>query len=133
MVFVILMKLAFFDPVKNTILKREDKIKDDLEKSQAAVAEVVSTSTESNPADILRTAKLEAQDIINAAVSQTNKERQAMVIEELKETKEQTQASMISLEKEQREILANLDAYVADLSKEAVDKLLAEIGAHATA
>ena len=133
MVFVILMKLAFFDPVKNTILKREDKIKDDLEKSQAAVAEVVSTSTESNPADILRTAKLEAQDIINAAVAQTNKEKQLMVIEELKETKEQTQASMISLEKEQREILANLDAYVADLSKEAVDKLLAEIGAHATA
>ena len=127
------MKLAFFDPVKNTILKREDKIKDDLEKSQAAVAEVASTSTESNPADILRTAKLEAQDIINEAVSQTNKEKQLMVIEELKETKEQTQASMISLEKEQREILANLDAYVADLSKEAVDKLLAEIGAHATA
>ena len=132
--FLIAMKLAFFDQVKNIIHAREEKIKLDLAESKKALSqfEASENSTE-NPTLILKESRLKAQEIISEAMSSSNTERQNMINRELKDIKANAEASVLKLEKEQRETLRNLDTHVAELTKEAVDKLMSEFGAHATA
>lgn len=131
--FLIVMKLAFFDPIKNIIQDREKAIEADLAESKAALEQVGKSAEKENPANIIRKSKLEAQEIIGKAVSESNKERQEMVNRELKDIQANAENGVIQLEKEKRAILTNLDSYVSELSKEALDKLMSELDAHATA
>ena len=133
LLFVVVMKLAFFDPVKKIILKRESSIEENLAESKEALSKIDSSTEDENPVDIIRKSKLEAQEIVNQAITESNKERQEMVNRELNDIRANAQNSIIELEKEQRDILGNLDSHVKELSKEALDKLLAELDAHATA
>lgn len=131
--FLIVMKLAFFDPVKNIIQAREAAIAADLAESKAALSKVGESSEKENPANIIRKSRLEAQEIIGKAVTESNKERQMMVNRDLKDIQANAESSVIQLTKEEREILKNLDQHVDELTKEALDKLMSELGAHATA
>lgn len=133
LLFIVVMKLAFFDPVKNIIQARESYIEDNLAESKQALDKMNSSSEAENPADIIRKSKLEAQEIVSEAMTSANKERQEIVNKELKGIKSNTENSVIELEKEKREILTNLDSHVDELSKEVLDKLMSELGAHATA
>ena len=99
--FVIVMKLAFFDPIKKVINAREKSIEENLAESKA--------------------------------VNESSQERQEMVNRELRDIKANSETSIIELQKEERNILKNLDSYVEELSKNAIDKLMSELGAHATA
>ena len=131
--FLIVMKLAFFDPIKNIIQTREKAIAANLSKSHIALGKFGESAENENPVHIIRRARLEAQEIISKAVSESNKERQEMVNRELKNIKNNTGKGVIELEKETRGILMNLDEHVAQLSKEALNKLMSELNAHATA
>ncbi len=134
MAFVLLMKLVFFDPVKSVIQKRESIIEKNLEESKAAISNIKSAdSGDSSPSQILKEAKLKSHQIVSELMNQANKERLEMVNKELKDLKTNTEKAILGLEKEQNAILKNLDSYVSELSKEALDKLMAELDAHATA
>ena len=132
--FILLMKLAFFDPVRNVIQERESAIEKDLEESKLAIADIAKAdSGDSSPTQILKEAKLKSHQIVSDVMNEANKERLEMVNKELKSLKANTDNTILGLEKEQNEILKNLDSYVSELSKEALDKLMAELDAHATA
>lgn len=131
--FVIVMKLAFFDPIKKVINAREKSIEENLAESKAALNKLGSSQQSENPATIIRESKLKAQEIVSKVVNESSQERQEMVNRELRDIKANSETSIIELQKEERNILKNLDSYVEELSKNAIDKLMSELGAHATA
>lgn len=132
-VFLFLMKLTFFDPVKDVIISREKMIEADLAESQKALEKINSAKESENPINIIKKSKLEAQEIVNKSANEANKERQEMVNRELKTIQANAETTILELRKEEKKIFADLDKYVTELSKTALDKIMSELDAHARA
>lgn len=131
--FVFAMKFVFFDPVKNVIKKREAFIDNALEESKKALDKIGSANALENPLEILRSAKIKATEITSIAITEANQEKEVVVKKEVDELCSKKDFEICDLEKQQNEILSNMDKYVNELSNDAVNKLIAELNVPARA
>lgn len=131
--FVFAMKFVFFDPVKNVIKKREAFIDNALEESKKALDKIGSANALENPLEILRSAKIKATEITSIAITEANQEKEVVVKKEVDELSSKKDFEICDLEKQQNEILSNMDKYVNELSNDAVNKLIAELNVPARA
>jgi F-type H+-transporting ATPase subunit b len=131
--FVFAMKFVFFDPVKNVIKKREAFIDNALEESKKALDKIGSANALENPLEILRSAKIKATEITSIAITEANQEKEVVVKKEVDELSSKKDFEICDLEKQQNEILSNMDKYVNELSNDAVNKLIAELNIPARA
>jgi F-type H+-transporting ATPase subunit b len=131
--FVFAMKLVFFDPVKMVIKKREAFINNALEETKNALDKIGSANELENPLDILRSAKIKATEVTSKAITEANQEKEVVVKKEVDDLSSKKDFELCDLEKQQNEILSNMDKYVNELSNDAVNKLIAELNIPARA
>lgn len=126
--FVLLMKIFFFDRVANVINKREDLIKHNLEASQLSSKQMEEQLAVASSSSILKTARDEAQSIINSANSQAGASKSRIVEQAKQELSETFQKSLTQMESEKNQVLAEMDTIVNEISLAMTSKLIEEMG-----
>ena len=126
--FILLMKIFFFDRVANVINKREDLIKHNLEASQLSSKQMEEQLAVASSSSILKTARDEAQSIINSANSQAGASKSRIVEQAKQELSETFQKSLSQMESEKNQVLAEMDSIVNEISLAMTSKLIEEMG-----
>ena len=126
--FILLMKIFFFDRVANVINKREDLIKHNLEASQLSSKQMEEQLAVASSSSILKTARDEAQSIINSANSQAGASKSRIVDQAKQELSETFQKSLSQMESEKNQVLAEMDSIVNEISLAMTSKLIEEMG-----
>ncbi len=126
--FILLMKIFFFDRVANVINKREDLIKHNLEASQLSSKQMEEQLAVASSSSILRTARDEAQSIINSANSQAGASKSRIVDQAKQELSETFQKSLSQMESEKNQVLAEMDSIVNEITLAMTSKLIEEMG-----
>jgi len=126
--FILLMKIFFFDRVANVINKREDLIKHNLEASQLSSKQMEEQLAVASSSSILKTARDEAQSIINSANSQAGANKSRIVDQAKQELSETFQKSLSQMESEKNQVLAEMDSIVNEISLAMTSKLIEEMG-----
>jgi F-type H+-transporting ATPase subunit b len=126
--FVVLMKAFFFDRIANVINKREDIIKHNLETSQIKSKQMEEHLAIASSSSILKSAKDEAQTIINTASSEANAQKTILLEQAKLDLSINYQNSLKQMEEEKNQVLLEMDSIVNEISLAMTTKLLEEIG-----
>ena len=126
-VFIGLMKLVFFDSVKEVIERRESFIEKNIQASKEAQKKIEDQIAESDASSILTKARQDAQKVLGQAIEEANKKRSKIVGDAIIVNKDLISRNILILEKEEKEISKNLSTYIKDISETAIDQLMSEI------
>lgn len=127
-IFMIAMKLAFFDPVGSVVKGREAEIEENLQASKESMEKVSGPGSDLDKAtEILTKARQESQKIISDAVNKANNERNAQVEKALEDINSKLNENVQALQREEKDLLANLDNQVEEIAELAVKKIYTEL------
>ena len=126
-VFLGLMKLAFFDPIARVINEREEFIAQNLQTTRSLQNRIQEEIQTKNPKEILVKARQEAQAIISEALSLAAINKQKFLDDNKIKLQKSLTISLEGLNRESDKIRSNLDVIVAEIVLASVDKLLGEI------
>jgi len=126
--FVLLMKIFFFDRVADVINKRDEIIKQNLDSSQLTSKKMEEQLAVASSSSILKTAKDEAQSIINSANSEAGLQKVKLLENAKSELSQNYQNSLKQMNEEKNQVLAEMDNIVSEISLVMTNKLIEEIG-----
>ena len=126
-VFLGLMKLAFFDPIARVINEREEFVAQNLQTTRSLQNRIQEEIQTKNPKEILVKARQEAQAIISEALSLAATNKQKFLDDNKIKLQKSLTISLEGLNRESDKIRSNLDVIVAEIVSASVDKLLGEI------
>lgn len=127
MVFALIMKLCFFDPLTRVIMEREGLVQSNIEESKRLQSQVINEIKSKDPKTILNKAKESSAKIINDAINDASSSKVKLLDESRTQLETKLNENLEALTKEQDSIRANISSLVAELSLAAVNKLVSEL------
>lgn len=127
MVFALIMKLCFFDPLARVITQREGLVKANIKDSQKLQQQVLDEIQSKDPKTILTKARESSAKIVNEAINAANSNKTKFLNDNRTQLESRLNENLESLTKEQNAIKANISSLVQEVSAAAVNKLTSEL------
>ena len=125
--FILLMKIIFFDKVAEVINNRDQLIDQNLKASQLTSKQMEEQLAISSSSSILKTARDEAQSIINFANNQADTVKSRVLQEAKNDISQRYEHSLRTMEFEKNQVLSEIDSIVSEISSAMTSKLLEEL------
>jgi len=122
--FIYLMNLLFFSPLRTVINSREGKIKANRRKTESLVEEVESKIEAFKDDEFIKNARAESSRLISEANSEAANKRQALINETAEQLKQKKAKNHSAIEKEKSQILKNLEGPIKEITHLMVGKVL---------
>jgi len=126
-IYAYLMKLVFFDKLLNLVNTRDQHIDKLLIESRNIQAQIEEQIKNSSSSSIMVKAKQEAQQIINDKVQTASKQKDGLVSGSSGTIKNSLVESLQAIDKEQRQVLSEMQSIVSELTETIVGKINADI------
>ncbi|MCE2928379.1 MAG: hypothetical protein LW817_01965 [Candidatus Caenarcaniphilales bacterium] len=121
------MKLVFFDKLLNLVNTRDQHIDKLLIESRNIQGQIEEQIKNSSSSSIMVKAKQEAQQIINDKVQTASKQKDGLVSGSSGTIKNSLVESLQAIDKEQRQVLSEMQSIVSELTETIVGKINADI------
>jgi F0F1-type ATP synthase membrane subunit b/b' len=126
-IYAYLMKLVFFDKLLNLVNTRDQHIDKLLIESRNIQGQIEEQIKNSSSSSIMVKAKQEAQQIINDKVQTASKQKDGLVSGSSGTIKNSLVESLQAIDKEQRQVLSEMQSIVSELTETIVGKINADI------
>jgi F0F1-type ATP synthase membrane subunit b/b' len=126
-IYAYLMKLVFFDKLLNLVNTRDQHIDKLLIESRNIQGQIEEHIKNSSSSSIMVKAKQEAQQIINDKVQTASKQKDGLVSGSSGTIKNSLVESLQAIDKEQRQVLSEMQSIVSELTETIVGKINADI------
>lgn len=125
--FMVLMKVIFFDKVAKVIASRENLITENLKSSQLTSKQMEEQMETSSSSSILKSAKDEAQSIINQANLLANNQKNKILESARVDLQKSFEQSLKEMDVEKQAVIDQMDSIVNEISTIMTSKLLDEL------
>lgn len=120
-VFMLMMRAMFFEPVRKVKAEREEKLKGDQDSAQRAALEM--TELQLNYENELKQARAKAQALVGSLQTQARQEAQATVLKARQKGQEDLDKRMAELHQWREDTYQTLSAERQNLTRMIVDKV----------
>lgn len=127
LIFLGIMKLAFFDKIKEVISARDKFIETNLLAANAALEKSKQELKESNAVEMLNKARLQAQEVISRTIEEASNEKYSIVQHTQLNIQSKINDELELMIREREQLISSLDEKVQEIVIFTLDKFYSEI------